>query len=110
MNKNNLPKFRDIFVRKLNNNRIFLNEFVNATFEEYNNDNNVENLVVALKYVAEAKGGITLLAEKTGLSRQTIYNTFSLNGSPKLSSFMKILNVLGFEFKIVPIAQEKKAV
>lgn len=102
--------YNDVLTTMFDKDKEFLNSFVNIAFEEYNNDNNVENLVVALKCVAQAKGGITLLAEKTGLSRQTIYNTFSLNGSPKLSSFMKILNVLGFEFKIVPITQEKKAV
>ena len=67
------------------------------------NDENIENLVMALKCVTEAKGGIAVLVEKTGLSRQTIYNTFSLKTSPNLSSFNKILNALGFEIKVVPI-------
>lgn len=99
---NSIP-YTDVLVNMFEKDKAFLDNFISVAFEEYNNDENIENLVMALKCVTEAKGGIAALVEKTGLSRQTIYNTFSLKTSPNLSSFNKILNALGFEIKVVLI-------
>ena len=99
----NSVSYTDMLVNMFEKDKAFLDNFISVAFEEYNNDENIENLVMALKCITEAKGGIAALVEKTGLSRQTIYNTFSLKTSPNLSSFNKILNALGFEFKVVPI-------
>ena len=99
---NNIP-YTDVLINMFEKDKVFLDNFISVAFEEYNKDENIENLVIALKCVTEAKGGIAVLVEKTGLSRQTIYNTFNLKTSPNLSSFNKILNALGFEFKVVPI-------
>lgn len=99
---NSVP-YTDILVNLFEKDKEFLGNFISAAFEQYNNDKNIENLVMALKCVTEAKYGVAALVEKTGLSRQTIYNTFSLKTSPNLLLFNKILNALGFEIKVVPI-------
>ena len=105
MKKSNLPKFTDLLIEMLDEDKEFLNEFVNVTFDEFNNDGNLEYLLSSLKYIAKAHDGMSAISKKTGLSRQALYNAFKPNGNPKLSSFNSIVNALGFKLKIEPITK-----
>jgi DNA-binding phage protein len=55
------------------------------------------NLKAQLKIVARNYGW-TKLERKTGLSRTTLYNVLNGKKEPRLSNFLSILEVLGFEF------------
>jgi probable addiction module antidote protein len=67
-------------------------------------------LLLALKDLADAQGGIAKLAEKTKLSRQSLYKSLSEKGNPKLETLETILNGLGFRLSVVPLnlGREKK--
>jgi probable addiction module antidote protein len=47
-------------------------------------DGDARAIPVALRTVADAVGGMTALAEKTGLPRETLYRTLSDKGNPPL--------------------------
>ena len=47
---------------------------------------------VALRTVAEAMGGMTALAARTGLNRETLYRTLSEKGNPRLDTLTAILS------------------
>ncbi len=51
-------------------------------------------LLLALKNLTEAQGGITKLAEKTGLGRESLYKTLSPTGNPKLSTLISVTYAL----------------
>ena len=55
---------------------------------------------VALRTVAEAAGGIAALAEKTGLSRETLYRTLSKKGNPRLDTLTAILAAYGLRLAV----------
>ena len=76
MDNKETNKFRDTFNNMLNNEPEVLKEFINLTFEGYNESQDFNELLCSLKYITLAKGGIELLSKKTGLSRQTIHNMF----------------------------------
>jgi probable addiction module antidote protein len=59
-------------------------------------------LMIALRRIAEARGGIATIAERTGLSRETLYRTLSERGNPRLSSLAAILNATGLKIAIAP--------
>ena len=59
-------------------------------------------LMIALRRLAEARGGIASIAERTGLSRETLYRTLSERGNPRLSSLSAILQATGLKLAIAP--------
>lgn len=73
-------------------------EFLNAALEE--NDN--ETFLLALRSVAQAKGGVKKLAEITGLNRESLYKVMSAKGNPHYETMSNIINGLGYQFTIVP--------
>lgn len=50
--------------------------------------------LMALRNVAEAHG-ISRVAEKSGLGRESLYKTLSENGNPKLSTLKSLLDAIG---------------
>lgn len=56
-------------------------------------------IVESLGVVARAKG-MADLAEKTGLSRETLYRTLSKKGNPSLKSLLPILTALNLSLTI----------
>ena len=53
----------------------------------------------SLGVVAKARG-MTDLATKTGLSRETLYRTLSPKGNPNLKTLLAIINALGLTFNL----------
>ena len=54
----------------------------------------------ALRNVAEARGGLARIAEKTGLNRETLYRTLSKRGNPELKSLTAILDATGLRLSV----------
>ena len=79
--------------------------YLNVALQEYKKDNDAEAFLLALRDVAEARGGLSRLAQKTKLNRQNLYRALSSKGNPQLITLGNILNGLGFHFSIEPIRQ-----
>jgi DNA-binding phage protein len=65
--------------------------YLQAAMEEYEEDEDMEAFLIALRNLVEAKGGVGKLAEATGLNRQNIYCILSDSGNPRLGSLHSIL-------------------
>lgn len=83
------------------------NLYLHIAMEEYQEDGDTEALLVALRNIAEAKGGMSQLARKTHLNRQNLYNILSEKGNPTLDTFGVILKALGYRLVIQPDAMKK---
>ncbi len=57
-------------------------------------------LLMALRNVAESQGGVAMMAEQSGLSRESLYRTLSKNGNPKISTLMSIMKALGLHLSV----------
>ncbi len=79
-------------------------EYLKASLEEYEQDGNIEAFLLAIKTVTDAQGGISELAKRTKLNRQSLYRTLSANGNPKLKTLDTILHSLGFKLTVEPIS------
>lgn len=75
---------------------------VAAYIEEMLSEGDPRAMPVALRTVAEAAGGIAALAEKTGLSRETLYRTLSKKGNPRLDTLVAILSAYGLRLSVRP--------
>ena len=76
--------------------------YLNAALEE-SKDGSQESqqlLLIAFKNVALAQGGISNLATKTGLGRESLYKTLSKRGNPKLTTLTTLISAMGFDLKI----------
>ncbi len=74
--------------------------YLQVAIEEYQIDNDSEALLVALRNITDAQGGMTKLALKTHLNRQNLYSILSKKGNPRLDTFGLILKGLGFKLTI----------
>lgn len=70
--------------------------YLNAALE----DDDPRVLLLALKDLAEAHGGIAKLAKETSLNRENLYRLLSLKGNPEYSSLSTILDALGFKLAV----------
>ena len=73
-------------------------EYLSAAAE----DGSVGQLLIALRAVAEAHGGMGALAEKTQLNRQAMYKALSAEGNPTLSTLLTILNAVELGVTFTP--------
>lgn len=60
------------------------------------------DLMLALRHLADAFGGVTQIAEKALLNPTTLYRMLSRNGNPELKSLSAILGAMGLWVVIQP--------
>ena len=72
-------------------------------------DGDPKLFLLALKNVASAAGGISGLAKKSKLNRETLYRTLSKKGNPELTTLHAILESLGLQISITPKKKSRKA-
>lgn len=60
-------------------------------------------LLVALRQMAKAFGGVQAVAEQAHLNPTQLYRTLSPEGNPALSSFSAILKAMGMRLAIEPM-------
>jgi probable addiction module antidote protein len=71
--------------------------YLNAALEDGDN----EVFLLALRNVADARvGGMSKLAEETGLNRESLYRMLSENGNPELNSLSRLLQALGLKLAV----------
>ncbi len=61
-------------------------------------------LLVALRTVVKSKG-FTTVAQGAGLRRETLYQSFSEDGNPRLSTLSGVLGQLGMRLSVTPQAK-----
>ena len=72
--------------------------YVEAALEE----GDPAGLLQALRNVAEARGEVARIAQKTGLNREALYRTLSKRGNPQLKSLAAILGATGLRLSVTP--------
>jgi probable addiction module antidote protein len=77
----------------------FAVEYLNAVLE----GGNQKELMLALRRIAEAFGGVSKLAEQAELNTTTLYRTLSAQGNPELKSLTSILKAIGMRIAVEPL-------
>jgi probable addiction module antidote protein len=73
-------------------------EYLSAAIE----NGAIEELLVALRNVADAHGGLGTISEITSLNRQNLYKMLAEDGNPTLESLIAIVNALGIKLSFTP--------
>jgi probable addiction module antidote protein len=58
-------------------------------------------IAAALGDIARAQG-MTRIAKRTGLGRESLYKTLSREGNPEFATVLKVFNSVGLKLKAVP--------
>lgn len=74
----------------------FAAQYLNAASE----DDDPKTYLAALRKVVEARGGIATIAERTNLSRETLYRTLSTRGNPTIKTLTAVLKATGLRFGV----------
>lgn len=90
-------KFKKHLLEELKNPKLAA-EYLNACLEE----DDPELILLALRDVAEAMGGMGEIAKKTQVSRMTLYRALSGGGNPEFFSLFDILKALHLQFSFKP--------
>lgn len=69
-------------------------------------DGDQSELMVALRYMASAFGGVPQLATHARLNATTLYRTLSPNGNPELRSLTALLEAMGMRLAVQPIPRD----
>ena len=77
----------------------FAEEYLNAVLE----DGEQQELLLALRRMAEAFGGVPKLAQTANLNATTLYRTLSPRGTPELKSLRVLLKAMGMRLAVQPI-------
>ena len=78
------------------------NEMVAEYLNEVLEHGNENDLIAAIGNVAKAIG-MTKIAEKSGLSRPSLYKALSDGAKPQFSTIMKVLRAVGGQVTVNPI-------
>jgi len=100
--KRQFRKFEDELRERLADSE-YARVFLDVALEEFEKDGDVEAFLLALRDVAEARGGLTKLAKQANLNRQNLYKALSPEGNPRLKTLETVLHKLGFRLSVEPV-------
>lgn len=83
----------------------FALEVINAILE----DGDQAELLIVLRQMAQAFGGVQAVAEQAHLNPTQLYRTLSPKGNPALSSLSAILKAMGLRLAVQPLAASAHA-
>ena len=86
-------------IRKLRDNPAFAVEYVQAALEDADEP---EVLLMALRRIAEARGGVAKVAKAAGIERESLYRALSAHGNPRLSTLVAVTKAVGLKLTVEP--------
>lgn len=83
----------------------FAAEYLNHILEE----GDQTDLMLALRHIADAFGGISQLAKEAELNPTALYRTLSPKGNPELKTLTALLKAAGMRLAVVQEKRRRKA-
>ena len=87
----------EVMIKRLRKNRAFAAEYLKAAMEDTGEP---KVLLVALRHIAEARGGIAKVAKAAGIERESLYRALSPRGNPRLSTLFAVTKAMGLTLTV----------
>lgn len=84
-------------VQELKDNPEFAQEYLKAALED---SDEPKVLLIALRHLAEAKGGIAKVAKQAGIERESLYRALSAQGNPRLSTLVAVTKAMHLKLTV----------
>jgi len=78
-------------------------ECLKAAMEALDDPDSRAGGLLALRTVAEACGGLGVVAEQAGISREALYRALSPKGNPTLKTLLAVLKTVGLRLSVEPV-------
>ncbi|NYE26004.1 addiction module antidote protein [Pigmentiphaga litoralis] len=89
-------------IAELRADREFAIEYLKSALEELDDPNFRAVGLLALRDVAEAYGGLGMVAREAGISREALYRALSPTGNPTLKTLLAVLHAVGLRLSVAP--------
>ena len=87
-------------VAELSADRELAVEYLKAAMESLDKPNDRAADLLALRTVAEAYGGLAVVAQEAGISRESLYRALSAKGNPPMKTLIAVLNTVGLRLSV----------
>ena len=87
----------EVLIRRLRRCKAFATEYLKAVIEDAEEP---QVLTIALRQIAEARGGIAKVAEAAGIKRESLYCALSPRGNPRLSTLFAATKAMGLTLTV----------
>ncbi|MEX2170415.1 MAG: addiction module antidote protein [Pirellulales bacterium] len=87
----------EALIQELRDDPEFAAEYLKASLEDTEEP---QVLLIALRRLAEAKGGVAKVAEAAGLQRESLYRALSARGNPRLSTLLAVMKAVGLKLTV----------
>lgn len=77
-------------------------DYVQAAIESLASPMDLSRGLVALRFVADANGGLTTLAELSGVRREVLHRALCPHGNPTLRTLIAVLKAMGLRLSVTP--------
>jgi probable addiction module antidote protein len=78
----------------------FAVEYLKAAMDD---DEEPRVLLIALRRIAEARGGITEVARKAGIERESLHRALSGRGNPRFTTLSAVARAIGLRLTVEPV-------
>lgn len=87
----------EVIVKRLRKDRAFAAEYLKAAMEDTEEP---QVLLIALRQIAEARGGVAKIAKAAGIERESLYRALSPRGNPRLSTLFAVTRAMGLTLTV----------
>ena len=87
----------EALIRELGEDSEFAAEYLKAAMEDTDEP---KVLLIALRHVAEARGGFAKVAKAAGIQRESLYRALSARGNPRLSTLLAVTRAVGLKLTV----------
>jgi probable addiction module antidote protein len=95
--KNASVSHEEALIKELRQKPAFAAEYFKAALEDLDEP---QVLLIALRQIAEARGGIAKVAKAAGVERESLYRALSARGNPRLSTLMAVAKAVGLKLTV----------
>jgi probable addiction module antidote protein len=87
----------EYMIRELRQNPNFAAEYLKVALQDTEEPG---VLLIALRRIAEARGGIAKVAKAAGIERESLYRALSAKGNPRLSTLVAVTKAVGLKLTV----------
>jgi probable addiction module antidote protein len=87
----------EAMIRQLREHPDFAAEYLRAALED---EDEPRVLLIALRRIAEARGGVAKVAKAAGVERESLYRALSEHGNPRLSTLAAVTKAMGLKLTV----------
>ena len=92
----------EVIIAEIRDNPEFAASYLAAAMEETDEPG---VLLIALRQIAEARGGMAKIAKDAGIKRESLYRALSKRGNPRLTTLLAVIRAMGMTLTVASKAQ-----